>query len=428
MKKSARISGFFNLSRQKKLKIVKNFANLNAKEVKIIEKGILPPIVGDRISENVIGSFSLPYSIAVNFLINQKEYFVPMVTEEPSVVAAACNGAKLMRDGGGIIAKNIENLMIGQIYITDLKNTQIAKKKILKVKQKILKFANNQDFILKKMGGGAKDLEIKVLKKTKIGPVLRIHLLVDVKDAMGANIVNTMLENIAPLIEKTVKVKPLLKIVSNLAEKRTVEVKAIITKNAFEKEGFIAKEIIKKIVKASVIAEADIYRAVTNNKGILNGMTAVALATGNDCRALEAGAHGFAAKTGTYKPLAIWKQNKKGDLVGIMTLPITVGVVGGIIKTHALSKISLKILNVKTAQGLAKIIASVGLAQNLGALRALVSEGIQSGHMELHAKNIAVTAGATGKMVQVIAKTMIEKGKINVKTAQQILRGINGKK
>ncbi len=428
MKKSARIPGFFNLSRQEKLKIVKNFADLNDKEIKIIEKGILSPIVGERISENVIGSFSLPYSIAVNFLINQKEYLIPMVTEEPSVVAAACYGAKLMRDGGGIIARNIEDLMIGQIYITDIKNLQVAQEKILKAKRKILKLANDQDLVLKKMGGGAKDLEIKIIRKTKVGPVLRIHLLVDVKDAMGANIVNTMIERVALLIEEIVKVKPLLKIVSNLATKRTVEVRAVVTKSSLRKEGFIVGEVIKKIVKASAIAEADIYRAVTNNKGILNGMTAVALATGNDCRALEAGAHGFAAKTGKYKPLAIWKQNKKGDLVGTMTLPITVGIIGGIIKTHALSKVSLKILNIKTAQELAKIIASVGLAQNLGALRALTSEGIQSGHMKLHAKNIAVMAGATGKTVQEIAKTMIEKKKINVKTAQQILKSINSKK
>lgn len=383
MRKNSRIPEFFKLKRKGKIKIVKNFANLTNKEVKIIEKGFLKPEIRDKIIENVIGTFPLPYAIAVNFLINQKDYLVPMVIEEPSVVAAACYGARLTRESGGIFAKSLGNLMIGQIYVIDLKNPQRAKKKILKEKKEILKIANRQNPILTELGGGAKDLEIKIFKKTKIGPILRIHLLIDTKDAMGANTVDTMVEQTAPFIEKIIGEKVLLKIVSNLAEKRLVEVKTIVTKKALKKEGFPSEKTIQKIVKAQVLAETDIYRAVTNNKGILNGMGAVALATGNDWRALEAGAHGFAAKSGKYKPLAVWRKNKKGNLAGKMTVPIAVGIVGGITQVHPTAKISLKILKVKSAQELAQITASVGLVQNLAALRALVSEGILTGHKNI---------------------------------------------
>jgi hydroxymethylglutaryl-CoA reductase len=389
MSKNTRISGFFKLNRKKRIKTVKKIANLTDREVEIIGKGFLNPELRDKMSENVVGTFPLPYSIAVNFLINGRDYLVPMVTEESSVVAAACYGAKLTRDGGGISARNLGNLMIGQIYIIDLKNPEAAKKNILKQKKEILDFCNKKDPLLVKIGGGVKDLEIKIFKKTKIGSVLRIHLLIDTKDAMGANVVNTMTEAVSPLIEKITKEKALLKIVSNLAEKRLVEAKTIVTKKSLQKQGLKAKEVIEKIVKAQNIADIDIYRAVTNNKGILNGMGAVALATGNDWRALEAAAHGFAASGGKYKPLAVWKKNEDGDLEGKMIVPVTVGTVGGITNIHPLAKISLKILGVKKAQELAQVITAVGLAQNLGALRALVSEGIQKGHMKLHKKKLA---------------------------------------
>ncbi|XOA42644.1 MAG: hydroxymethylglutaryl-CoA reductase, degradative [Candidatus Nealsonbacteria bacterium] len=420
MRKNSRIPEFFKLKRKGKIKIVKNFANLTDKEIKIIEKGFLEPEIRDKIIENVIGTFPLPYAIAVNFLINQKDYLVPMVIEEPSVVAAACYGARLTRESGGIFAKSLGNLMIGQIYVIDLKNPQRAKKKILKEKKEILKIANRQNPILTELGGGAKDLETKIFKKTKIGPILRIHLLIDTKDAMGANTVDTIVEQTAPFIEKIIGEKVLLKIVSNLAEKRLVEVKTIVTKKALKKEGFLPEETIQKIVKAQVLAETDIYRAVTNNKGILNGMGAVALATGNDWRALEAGAHGFAAKSGKYKPLAVWRKNKEGNLTGKMTVPIAVGIVGGITQVHPTAKISLKILKVKSAQELAQVIASVGLVQNLAALRALVSEGIQSGHMKLHTRNIAMSVGVRGRTVDKIAKQMVKEKKINIERAKEI--------
>ena len=383
MKKNSRIPGFFKFKKENRLRIVKEFANLTKKEIEVIKKGILTSKTKDKISENVIGTFSLPYSIAPNFLINKKDYLIPMVTDEPSVVAAASYGAKMTREGGGIFTKSLGNLMIGQIYITNIKNFQIAKGKILRAKKEILRVANKQNPTLIKLGGGAKDLKIKAFKETKIGSVLRIHLLIDSKDAMGANTVDRMAERVAPFIEKLTKGKALLKIVSNLAEGRLVEVKTVVTKKALKKEGFPAKKTIDNIVKAYLIAELDIYRAVTYNKGILNGMGAVALATGNDWRALEAASHGFAAKSGKYKPLAVWKKNKEGNLVGKMIIPVTVGIIGGITQLHPLVKVSLKILKVKSAQELAQITASVGLVQNLAALRALVSEGISTGHKNI---------------------------------------------
>lgn len=383
MEKNSRIPGFFKLKKENRLRTVKEFANLTKKEIEMIKKGVLTSDIKDKISENVIGTFSLPYSIAPNFLINKRNYLIPMVTDEPSVVAAASYGAKMTREGGGIFTKSLGNLMIGQIYITNIKKIQTAKGKISRAKKEILKLANKQNPTLIKLGGGAKDLKIKAFKKTNIGSVLRIHLLIDTKDAMGANTVDRMAEKVAPLIERLTGGKALFKIVSNLAEKRLVEVKTVVTKKALKKEGFPPNETIDNIVKAYLIAELDIYRAVTYNKGILNGIGAVALATGNDWRALEAASHGFAAKSGKYKPLAVWKKNKEGNLVGKMIIPVTVGIIGGITQLHPLVKVSLKILKVKSAQELAQIIASVGLVQNLAALRALVSEGIPTGHKNL---------------------------------------------
>ena len=383
-KKSSRIPGFFNLNRKEKIKIVKKFANLTDKEIKIIEKGVLSPEIKDSISENVITSFFLPYGIAVNFLINQKNYLVPMVIEEPSVVAAACYGAKLLREGGGITAENLGNSMIGQIYFTDIDDIEKTKERILTAKKEIIELANSKKPDLVKIGGGAKDLEIKIFRKTKEGTILRVHLIIDTKDSMGANTVDTIIEGVAPLLEKITKVKALLKIVSNLADKRLVRVKARVFKKSLTIKGFKGEEVVERIVKAQAVAETDIYRAVTNNKGILNGMGAVFQAILNDWRALEAGAHGYAAISGRYLPLAKWEKDEKGDLIGEIIVPIAVGIIGGVIQSHDLAKISIKILGVKSAQELARVIASVGLAQNLAALRALVSEGIQKGHMELH--------------------------------------------
>ena len=379
------ISGFFKLSEEEKIKIIEDFSGLTEEEIILIKKGFLKKEIRNSISENVIGSFSLPYSIATNFLINGKDYFVPMVTEEPSVVAAASYGAKLTRDGGGITAESLENLMIGQIYFTNLKNSQSLKIQILENKEEIIDFANKQDSVLKKLGGGVKDLKIKLFEGKSIDSSLRIHLLIDVKDAMGANIVNLISEKTALFIENLVGIKSILKIVSNLANRRLVKVKALVTKETLKRERFDTEEVIDNIVKINSIGKNDVYRSVTDSKGVLNGMGAVALAAGNDWRALEAGVYGYSL-TETYKPLVDWKKTNEG-LTGEMIVPVVVGTVGGIIQSHPLSKISLKILKVKTAQELARIIASVGLAQNLAALRALASEGITKGHNKIVAEN-----------------------------------------
>ena len=385
MTKKSNISGFFRLTEEEKIKIVKDFSNLTEEEVILIKEGFLKKEIRNSISENVIGSFSLPYSIATNFLINGKDYFIPMVTEEPSVVAAASYGAKLTRDGGGIFAESLGNLMIGQIYFTNLKDSQSLKNKILENKEEIIDFANKQDSVLVNLGGGVKDLEIKLFKGVDIDSSLRIHLLIDVKDAMGANIANLISEKTALFIENLVGIRSTLKILSNLADKRLVKVKALVTKKALEREGFNTEEVINNIVKINSIGKSDTYRAITDNKGILNGMGSVALAVGNDWRALESGVYGYSF-INKGKPLVDWKKTKEG-LVGEMTVPVVVGIIGGIIKSHPLSKISLKILKVKTAQELAGIIASVGLAQNLTALRALASEGITKGHNKIIIEN-----------------------------------------
>ena len=414
MDKKSNISGFFKLSEEEKIEIIKDFSDLTEEEVILIKEGFLKKEIRNTISENVIGSFSLPYSIATNFLINGKDYFVPMVTEEPSVVAAASYGAKLTRSGGGISAESLENLMIGQIYFTNLKDSQSLKNQILENKEKIINFANKQDSVLEKLGGGVKDLEVKLFEGENIDSSLRIHLSIDVKDAMGANIINLISERTALFIENFIGIKATLKILSNLADRRLVKVKALVTKKALERKGFDTGEVIDNIVKINSIGKSDVYRAITDHKGTLNGMGAVALATGNDWRALEAGVYGYSSK-----PLVDWKKTEEG-LMGEMVVPVVAGTVGGIIQFHPLSKISLKILKVKTAKELAQVIASVGLAQNLAALRALASEGILKGHREVLAENIAMSAGIDRMNIEKVSQQMIKENNISIKRAKEL--------
>jgi len=418
MNKQSNVSGFRKLSEEEKIKIIEVFSGLTREDVSLLKKGFLEKEIRGSISENVVGSFSLPYSIATNFLINGKDYFVPMVTEEPSVVAAASYGAKLTRDGGGIVAESLENLMIGQIYFTNLKDPQALKIQILENKEEIISFANKQDSVLEKLGGGVKNLEIKLFEGENIDFSLRMHLLIDVKDAMGANIVNLISEKTALFIENLMGIKATLKIVSNLASRRLVRVTALVTKKALKREGFDTEEVMDNIIKINSIAKNDVYRAVTDSKGVLNGMGAVVLATGNDWRALEAGVYGYSLME-TYRPLVDWKKTNKG-LVGEMVVPVVAGTIGGIIQLHPLSKLSLKILKIKTAKELARIIASVGLAQNLAALRALASEGILKGHREVLAENIAMSAGIDRMNIEKISQQMIKENNINIKRAKEL--------
>ncbi len=411
--KSSRISGFYKLSLEERLQILKDFSDLSDEDISILKKtGSLNIEKADSMIENVFSTFSLPVGIATNFKINGKDYLIPMATEEPSVVAAASHGAKIARAKGGFKAEATDPVMIGQIQlITD--NPKEAEKLILEKKDKIFDLANRQDSTLVKFGGGVKDVETKILKED----TLLIHILVDCRDAMGANAVNTMCEALAPYIENLTGGSVVLRIISNLADKRLVKVKAV-----FDKEKLGGEEVVDSILKAYELAELTPYRTATHNKGIMNGIDAVVLASGNDTRAIEAGAHSYAAKDGNYSPLTKYEKNDDGDLVGTLEMPMALGTVGGATRVHPIAKVVMKILGVKTSSELAKIAGAVGLAQNFAALRALSAEGIQRGHMRLHARNISETAGAKGKLAGKIAEKMISEENISVSRAKELLK------
>lgn len=401
---------------QERLKIVKSFAGLETKEADSIGSfSGLPPETADRMIENVIGAIPVPLGIATNFLVNGKDYLVPMAIEEPSVVAAASNAAKMARKHGGFRTSNTGPIMIGQIQTVHVKDPFRARMEILAHRDDLLQKANDQDPKLVSVGGGAKDLQVKVID-TKRGPMVITELIVDCRDAMGANAVNTMAEAVAPDVERIAKGRVFLRIISNLATKRLVRSSA-----TFDKELLGGSEIAEGIVDAYAFADSDPYRCATHNKGIMNGVIAVALALGQDTRALEAGAHSYAARNG-YKSLTTYEINDDGDLVGTIEMPVAVGLIGGASAVHPVAKACVKILGVKSAIELGEVIASVGLAQNFAALRALSSEGIQRGHMKLHARNVAVSAGATGDMVDIVAQKMVEERKIRFDRAQELLR------
>ncbi|MEM2187858.1 MAG: hydroxymethylglutaryl-CoA reductase, degradative [Nitrososphaerota archaeon] len=416
MEKTSRIPGFYKLTVEERLRIVAEFAGLSDEEVELLRRyAALDRETASRMIENVIGTFQLPLGIAVNFLINGRDYMIPMVIEEPSVVAAASNAARMTREGGGVFAQSTESLMIGQIQLVGIKDPHAARLEVLRHRDEILEIANEQDPVLVKLGGGARDLEARVLE-TRLGPMLIVHLIVDVRDAMGANAVNTMAEAVAPRLASITGGRYRLRIISNLADKRLVRAWTRVPPEAVG-----GKEIAEGIVEAWAFADADPYRAATHNKGIMNGVDAVVIATGNDWRAVEAGAHAYACRYGVYKPLSTWEIDEKGNLVGSLEMPLAVGIVGGATRTNPLARICLKILGVKTARELAEVIGAVGLVQNLAALRALAAEGIQAGHMSLHAKNIAVMAGAVGDEIDQVAEIMVREKCVRVDRAKEIL-------
>ena len=417
MSRTSELPGFYKLSPGERLKFVQEFAGLSDEEVELLRKtGSLELEQANRMIENVIGTTELPLGIATNFRINGRDYLIPMAIEEPSVVAAASNAAKMARSRGGFYAESTKPVMIGQIQLVDVENPSEARDKILAEKGQILAKANEQDTILVKLGGGAVDLEVRIIE-TFLGPMTIIHLLVDVRDAMGANVINTMCEAIAPMIEKLTGGRVFLRIVSNLAVHRLARARA-----TFSKEALGGEEVVDGILQAYAFAAADPYRCATHNKGVMNGVIAVALATANDTRALEAGAHAYAAVGGTYKPLTHWERTADGDLMGSIELPVAVGVIGGATAVHPVAKICRKILGVNSARELGEIMAAVGLAQNLAAMRALATEGIQRGHLKLHARNVAVTAGATGELIDIVARRMVEEGKVSFDRAAAILK------
>jgi hydroxymethylglutaryl-CoA reductase len=416
MTKTSQIPGFYKLPPKERLKILRDFADLTEEEVSLLQNtGALPIDTADHMVENCIGVFPEPLGLAVNFQINGKEYLIPMATEEPSVIAAASYAAKMVREGGGFHASSTAPIMIGQIQVVGLKNAKQGQERVLAAKSEILKKAKDQDPVLNSFGGGAKDLEAKIID-TAMGKMLIVELQVDCRDAMGANAVNTMAEAVAPRIEQLTGGHVYLRIISNLATKRLAKAWCTVPKEALGGEA-----VVNGIAYASAFADADPYRAATHNKGAMNGIIAVILATGNDHRAIEAGAHAYAALNGRYTSLSKWVKNGKGDLEGVIEMPMAVGLIGGAVKTHPVARVAMKILSVKSANEFAEVLAAVGLAQNLGALRALANEGIQQGHMRLHARNIAISAGAKDEIVDKVAERMVKERKIRVDRAKEII-------
>ena len=413
------ISKFFEKSRQERLDVVAHFSNLSNEELEILQNdnGGISFDKADKMVENAIGTFSLPLGIATNFKINGKDYVVPMVIEEPSVIAAASKGAKVARIKGGFEVSADESFSIGQIQMLDV-DIPSAISEIKNNADEIIQLANSKSNTLSKMGKGAKEISCKEIDAPS-GKMLIVELLIDVGDAMGANVTNTMCEAVSPLIEKITGGRALLRILSNYSTRRMVKAKAV-----FEKESVGGEQVVDNIISAFEFADNDVYRAVTHNKGIMNGTIAVANAVGQDSRAIEAAANAYAAQTGKYRSLSKWSKDDEGNLVGTLEIPLSVGIVGGISNVHPVAKVCAKILGASSAQELACVMTATGLAQNYSAIRALATEGIQKGHMRLHARNLASAAGARPDQIDEIVQKMIEEKKISLDRAKELLEQI----
>ena len=423
----SRLPNFRSLTPSQRLEHLAKAASLSAGDIALIARpGALDIERADGMIENVIGTFELPFAIAGNFLINGRDVLVPMVVEEPSVVAAASFMAKLARDCGGFETSSSAPLMRAQVQVIGLTDPHSARQALLKQRDAIIALANSRDKVLIGLGGGCKDIEVHVFDDTPRGAMIVMHLIVDVRDAMGANAVNTMAESVAPLVEKITGGSVLLRILSNLADLRLARAHVRLTPEALTTSERAGAEIIEGVLDAYTLAAIDPYRAATHNKGIMNGIDPIIVATGNDWRAVEAGAHAYACRSGRYTSLTRWEKDRSGALVGSIEMPMAVGLVGGATKTHPLAQLALKILNVKSAQALAEIAVTVGLAQNLGALRALATDGIQRGHMALHARNIALAAGAKGNEIDRVAKAMAQEKDVRMDRALALLKEIRG--
>jgi len=425
-KKSSRLPGFYNLSLEERLEAVAAWSGLSEEEKSILAGGGLQPNQANMMIENVVGTYGLPMGIAVNFLINGRDYLVPMTVEEPSVLAAVSNSAKAIREGGGFEAFTSDPVMIGQIQVLDIPDLAAAQEAIEANRDELMEIANCCDKVIVGLGGGARDLEARPFADTSVGPMLIIHLTYDVRDAMGANTVNTALEAMAPRVADLTGGRTALRILSNLADQRTATARCTIPKESLGSFGAEGTSVARLIEEANAFAVADPYRAATHNKGIMNGIDAVCIATGNDWRAIEAGAHSYAARNGRYSALTDWHVDKKGDLFGEITLPMAVGIIGGATRVHPTARVALKILGVESASELAQVMAAVGLAQNLGAIRALATVGIQQGHMQLHARQVALAAGASEDQVEQIVTQLIEEGSIHIHRAKEILNTLAG--
>ena len=421
MDKTSRLPGFYDLSLDERASRVAEWAGLDDAERALLVGAGLPAERANQMVENVVGLHALPLAVAPNFLINGRETLVPMVIEEPSVVAAASFMARIVREAGGFHTCSTEPVMIAQMQVLDVTDPWAARFDLLCNKQRLLDLANQTDPVVVSLHGGARDLEVRVFSETPVGPMLVIHLLYDTRDVMGANTVNTAAEALTPVVQEITGGRVHLRIVSNLADRRLARAKCVLPPASLAFEGYRGEHVVQGIVEAYTFAALDPYRAATHNKGIMNGIDAVALACGQDWRAIEAGAHAYAARGGRYTSLSTWTQDREGALVGTLELPLAVGTVGGATRVHPGAKVALKILGVQSARELAEVMAAVGLAQNLGALRALSTEGIQKGHMALHARQVALAAGATGDQVPAVAARLVAERSIRLDRAQAIL-------
>ncbi|MCD6287455.1 MAG: hydroxymethylglutaryl-CoA reductase, degradative [Anaerolineae bacterium] len=418
---NSRLAGFYKLPLETRLDLIQQQIPLSDEEARVLGEGLgLSLEQASHMTENTVGLYALPLGIATNFRINGKDVLVPMVIEEPSVIAGASLAAKLVRAGGGFEAETDDPVMIGQIQLVGLSNVAAARDQVLAHRDKLMLLANNVDPILVRLGGGARDIQARVLETPK-GPMLIVHLHFDVRDAMGANAVNTACERMAPALASITGGQAYLSILTNLADQRLARARAIIPEEALAFGDFSGEQVAEGIELAWAFASADPYRATTHNKGIMNGIDAVTLATGNDWRAIEAGAHAYAAREGRYTTLSTWRRDGTGNLVGTLELPMALGTIGGATRVHPTARVALKLLNVSNARELAEIVVSVGLAQNLAAIRALATEGIQKGHMSLHARQVAMAAGAKGQDIERVAQAMIDKDAIRIDYAESLL-------
>ncbi len=421
MPKTSRVSGFSKMSPDERLDVVGKHAGLEDKEFSMLRNtGALPRDVANGMTENMIGAIEIPLGICTNITVNGKDYLVPMAINEPSVIAAASRGARIAREHGGFTARYAGSMMRGQIPITGLDDVAESKERILEHKLEIIEEANRHIPSIVDRGGGVKDLRVRPLT-TKMGEILVVEPGVDVLDAMGANVVNTVAEAIAPLLERYSKGEVIMSILSNLSDERLAYSSATFDKGLLGRDGIDGADVVKRMLYAWAFAEADPYRAATHNKGAMNGVIAVAQACMQDTRAIEAGAHAYVMRKGKYTSMTTWSEDKEGNLVGEIEMPMAIGTVGGFTAVHPKSQINLKILGVEGAGELAQVMVSVGLAQNFAAMHALVTEGIQKGHMRLHARSIAINAGAHDGEIDRVASMLAEGHKIDLGTAMQVL-------
>lgn len=421
----SRHPGFYKLSVDKRREIAARAAGLQPEELAAaLSAGGLSSEAAEKIIENVLGTYALPFALAVNFTINGRDYLVPMVVEEPSVVAAASNAARMVREGGGFSAEADESLMIGQVQLDGVDDVAAARRAVLERGEEIMTAGNLAVPELCQHGGGVREIRVRELGEGS----MVVHLLIDCRDAMGANMVNTVCESVSGRIASLACARSGLRILSNLCDRRLVRVTARVPAEALASKGFSGPEVCEAVLRASRFAERDIYRAATHNKGLMNGVDAVTVATGNDWRAVEAGTHAFAARDGRYRPLCTWSSDEQGQLRGRLEMPLALGIIGGSSRAHQGARLALSILGVRSAKELAMVVGSAGMASNLAALRALATEGIQAGHMTLHARSVAIAAGATGDQAEAVAQRMCAERRVTLEAAEEILRELSAKR